>query len=858
MQDTTPSPASVDLSNCDREPIHQLGRVQSFGCLIILSRDFVVLSASLNVEDCFGLPHDKVVGANADDIFDRDAIHSIRQRLQLLRGPDTIERMFGVRLRPGGGLFDVAVHFSGNTIQIDFEPHRNEPELNASDFVRTMLSRLRHTVTFEAFFREAARQMKALTGFDRIMIYRFDPDGAGEVIAEVAKPSLVSYLGQRYPASDIPQQARILYERNWLRIIPDIYAEGSPLVPAAEPDGTVFDLSMSSVRAVSPIHIEYLQNMGVAASLSVSILRDGKLWGLFACHHYSPRNISFERRTAAELFGQMFSWILEGREREQNIAYEQRAQTLNQKIMTSSASGRPTMDTISGLLEELRDAVECDGVGVWNDGEISLSGTTPTREEFAEIAHFLNTQNLKGVLAVNDIGRVFPRAADFVDRAAGMLAVPISRAPRDYLVFFRAEVTRTVTWAGDPTKPAALGPNGIRLTPRKSFEAWKEVVRGQSAHWSEADIRIAENLRVTLLEIILRMTEENEKERKSSLERQELLIAELNHRVRNILGLIRGLINQGKHSTMTAEEFASVVGGRIQALARAHDQITRLNWAPGSVRGLIEAEAAAYLGGKADRMNYTGPEVSLEPEAFSTLALVVHELVTNSAKYGALSDSTGAVKIDWHIDKANQLVISWQESGGPPVTPPKRRGFGSTIIERSIPYDLAGQSEIHYELLGVRARMIIPARFVRTDIQSGLPTAEEHKIAGGISRDFFAGGVLILEDNLIIAMDAEAMLEQLGAKRIDIASNVRDALKTIEVSPPDYALLDINLGNENSVPVALKLLELKIPFAFATGYGERAPLPPELESVPVIQKPYMPEAIVAAMPFGQHEGRGGT
>jgi two-component sensor histidine kinase/CheY-like chemotaxis protein len=347
------------------------------------------------------------------------------------------------------------------------------------------------------------------------------------------------------------------------------------------------------------------------------------------------------------------------------------------------------------------------------------------------------------------------------------------------------------------------------------------------------------------------MTDAAEKERKSSQERQELLIAELNHRVRNILGLIRGLINQGKNSTMTAEQFASVVGGRIQALARAHDQITKMNWAPGGVRTLVESEADAYLGGKADRVNFTGPDVALEPEAFATLALVVHELVTNSAKYGALSDSTGLVQIDWHLDKADQLVIEWQESGGPPVKPPTRRGFGSTIIERSIPYDLAGQSEIHYELLGVRARMVIPARFVRTDVPVAPGRSSEKKQLGG--KSLFSGHVLILEDNLIIAMDAEAILERLGARRVDIASNVRDALRSIEKMRPDFALLDINLGSENSIPVALKLDELGIPFAFATGYGERAPLPPALSKVPVIQKPYLPEALVAAMPLGGRE-----
>lgn len=837
----------VDLNSCDTEPIHIPGQVQPYGFLLVLTREFEIISASENAGEFLGIPQERLVGATLDQFFSLRALRTIRGRMVMLRSPDAVERIFGVELRDGGSAFDVAVHFSGPYCILDAEPSTTEDALNASDFVRAMLTRLRHTATFEAFCREAARQMKALTGFDRVMVYRFDPDGAGEVIAEVAQAHLVSYLGLHYPASDIPKQARVLYTRNWLRIIPDINAKQIALNPPTGPAGP-FDLSMSVVRGVSPIHIEYLQNMGVGASMSVSILREGKLWGLFACHHYSPRIISFERRTAAELFGQMFSWILESREREQDVSYEARARELNERMMTAMASGKATLDTMKPLIDEIARIVECDGVALWSKEEATSSGITPTKDEIIGLVNFISKQAPKGVLAVNDISSIYPPAADFTERAAGMLAVPISRIPGDYLIFFRSEVTRSVTWAGDPTKPVTIGPNGTRLTPRKSFETWKEVVRGKSEHWRDADIRIAESLRVTLLEVILRMTDAAEKERRSAQERQELLIAELNHRVRNILGLIRGLIAQGKGSTETAEEFASVVGGRIQALARAHDQITKHNWAPGSVRVLIEAEAAAYLGGKANRVNFNGPEVALEPEAFATLALVVHELVTNSAKYGALCDSTGMVAIDWHIDKADQLVIEWQERGGPPVMPPKRRGFGSTIIERSIPYDLAGQSEIHYELLGVRARLVIPARFVRP--AQAVPSSPAQPAGERQQRDQnFYGTVLILEDNLIIAMDAEAIMERIGAKRIDIASNVRDALRTIEKSPPDYALLDINLGNENSVPVALKLKELDIPFAFATGYGERAPLPPELTDVPIVQKPYMPEALLAAIPL---------
>lgn len=838
---------TVDLTSCDREPIHIPGRIQSFGFLLALRNDFTIVAHSANAAEF--LKRSALIGSPLRDVFSRETLTHIRERLMLAQGPDSVERLFAVSLRPDMPPFDLAIHRSGNHLVVEGEPSETDSTLNSGEVVRSMLARLRNTHNFDVFCQTAARQIRWLTGFDRVMVYRFAPDGAGEVIAEAAEPTLESFLGLHYPASDIPKQARILYTRNWLRIISDIDDKPSPIEPDIL-DGTPLDLSMSVTRAVSPIHIEYLRNMGVRASLSISILHEGKLWGLFACHHYAPRRISFERRTAAELFGQMFSWILESRERERDVAYESRARELHNKMMAQLAAGKPGPETLRDFLGELRDTITCDGVGVWLDGKATLSGSTPTVADFERLVRHLRAMNLQDVFATNDVGKAVPRAGTLIDNAAGVLAIPVSRAAPDYLIFFRNEIARSVHWAGDPNKPVTAGPLGDRLTPRKSFELWREVVRGQSAHWTESDLRIASSLRMTLLEVIFRLTDAAEKERKAAQERQELLIAELNHRVRNILSLIRSLINQGKNSTMTAEEFASVVGGRIQALARAHDLITKTNWGPGSVRTLVAEETAAYLGGKAQRVIDKGPDVALEPEAFSTLALVVHELVTNSAKYGALCDSSGVVNITWDIDDTGALIISWQESGGPPVTPPLRRGFGTTIIERSIPYDLSGESEIHYELLGLRARLVIPARYVKI-VKSAAVTPRTQPVEE--EKTMFSGNVLVLEDNLIIAMDAEQIMTRLGAKRVELAGTVAEALHVVDSGQIDFALLDINLGTENSIPVALRLRELKIPFAFATGYGEGASLPSELKDAPIVQKPYMPESIVTVMPVTDRE-----
>ena len=404
---------------------------------------------------------------------------------------------------------------------------------------------------------------------------------------------------------------------------------------------------------------------------------------------------------------------------------------------------------------------------------------------------------------------------------------------------------RSVKWAGDPNKAYDVGPHGPRLSPRKSFEAWQEIVRGQSAPWTNADLHIAESLRVTLLEVILQLADLAARERRTAQERQELMIAELNHRVRNILSLVRGLVAHSKETSNNVEEFASVLGGRIQALARAHDQITSLNWAPAALRALVESEAGAYLGARADRIRLGGPDVALDPKAFATMALVVHEMMTNSAKYGALADSTGQVEVNWKVDPSAGLIIEWKESGGPPVQPPSRRGFGTTIIERSIPFDLNGDAELRFDLLGVQARFVIPSTYVEMMTGTKGGAARPEVLAEDEPR--LSGTALIVEDNLIIAMSAEVILLELGARHVETAASVRDALAIIERSKPTFALLDLNLGAENSIAVGKRLLELGVPFVFATGYGERAPIPEELSAAPVLQKPYTKDVVEGAL-----------
>ena len=836
----------VDLTNCDREPIHELGAVQPFGFLLALSVDWLIRRISANAEQFLGKPAEDLLGTSAIALLGEHAVHTLRNRLAMLRGDDAVERVFGLRIA-SGRCFDFALHMIGDTIVLEGEDCSEDAATDIGSAIRAMMARLDETGDSAAFYREGARQVRALTGFDRVMVYRFDRDGSGVVVAEAARAGIGSFLDLRYPASDIPQQARKLYVRTPFRIIADVNAEPVPVLPRLDESGAPIDLSLSVLRSVSPIHIEYLKNMGVGASLSISIIVEGQLWGLFACHHYAARCPSFERRSIAELFGQMFALKLESRERKELAAYELAARAASDRLLAAVAGDSTLLDNPEWLGTMMRETVPCDGIAIWLDGQISFSGMTPPAAAFSAITRRLNAMAAGRIFSTDRLADTLPAAAGYDDVAAGMLAIPISRRPRDYVLLFRQEKIRTVKWAGDPHKPAQLGPNGPRLTPRKSFELWSQEVRGRSEPFSNAELRVAEMLRASLIEVVLRLSDDAQEERRRFSERQELLIAELNHRVRNILGLIRGLVRQSLDPEADRRDTIHLLEGRIESLARAHDQITQDNWSPAPLLRLIETEAAAYLAGKAGRVETDGPAVLLHPQAFSTLALVLHELMTNSAKYGALSDS-GSVDIGWRIERDGDLAIAWRERGGPAVQPPKRQGFGTTIITRSIPYDLGGEADVRYPLTGLEADFRVPARHVEIDPRrAGRPAPPPEPAPGTTAPRLLSGVVLLVEDSLIIAMDAEDILTRLGARRVVTAGTLAQAREEIRREAFEAAVLDVNLGAETSLPLADDLSAADVPFLFATGYGEQLKLPPQHGGALVTQKPYTLASISRAI-----------
>ena len=588
--------------------------------------------------------------------------------------------------------------------------------------------------------------------------------------------------------------------------------------------------------------------MGVAASMSISVIVGGELWGLIACHHYSPRVLSTTRRVAAEIFGDFFSLHLEALKQKRKLDAASRARRSLDRVLQLASHQSDIADVLRDNLAAFDEIMSSDGSGLWINGNWHPHGIVPPASAIPALARFVSSVSDGRIWATHALSQRLSGAADYSANVSGLLAIPLSQRPRDYLFFFRREVIQTLNWAGNPEKSYETGPLGDRLTPRKSFAIWKEAVRNQAEPWSDADREIAEAARAALVEILLRHNEIVADERSRADVRQRMLNEELNHRVKNILAVIKSLVGHPTQEGRDLADYVASLKGRIQALALAHDQIAR-GGDGGSLRELLEADLTPYRD-RVSAIGLDGPELWLDSRAFSVMALVLHELSTNAAKYGALSSSAGRLDVTWQLTADGDCTLIWQESRGPKVSPPKREGFGTVLISRSVPYDLGGDSNVEYAASGVRARFMLPAKHVsRIDIRTEQKKAIQRSLPTQNFRSDLLSRVkiLLVEDQMLIAMDLEAMLASGGATHTVTSGSTDDALRILKGFAPDVAVLDINLGVGTSLPVAEELLKRNIPFIFATGYGDQSWIPPALSATPVVRKPYDGDELMQAI-----------
>ncbi len=471
---------------------------------------------------------------------------------------------------------DAFVYRSGELLVLELEPSgENHPE-DALALVQTMLGRVQQAGTTQAFCQGLADEVRRVSGFDRVMVYRFLPDGSGVVDAEARGDGVESFLGLHYPASDIPRQARELYLRNWIRLIPDACYTPAPILPADDPrDGSPLDLSHSLIRSVSPMHLEYLRNMGVVASMSLSIIVGGKLWGLIACHHMAPRFLSHRLRMACELFAQMASAKLETRVGADEFEAQLKSKRIHEELVTRMSREADLAQGLTRYKPNLLDFISAEGVGLWLDDQFTGLGQTPRPEQVANLVGWLNETAAEGVFHTDKLPLLYPPAALFADAASGLIALSVSKTPRDYVLWFRPEVIHTVTWAGDPSKPVETIDGGQRLSPRKSFAAWRQSVSLHSHPWRSAEVEAAKTLRLSLMEVILRRIDQVAREREKARVKQAVLTAELDRRLEQWQAVAAELKEEAQRRALVETELSQVLRSTVEDQEAERQRIAR-------------------------------------------------------------------------------------------------------------------------------------------------------------------------------------------------------------------------------------------------------------------------------------------
>ncbi len=704
----------ADLTTCDREPIHIPGSIQPHGALLVFDRETIEIEqVAGDTRLLLGIEPERIPGMPISRLLELEAEAFVNTRLAAGTAFVAPIMRLGVRTRSGSLPLDLTLHAIERTAILELEPARRTMT-GAGDPItqlKALLGAVQHTAGVEECCAAAAVAMRATTGFDRAMVYRFLPDGSGVIQSEDASPGLESFLGLHYPASDIPRQARELYRRNWLRAIPDIDYVPAPLYPPVNRrTGAPIDMSHCDLRSVSPIHLEYLRNMGVCASLSASLVCRDQLWGMLVLHHYSPRHVSADLRVACETFAQILSLHVEAKAQAETSALRIEARRAREALVDRLGGA----GEIGALLasHNLLQYLGATGGAVYVEGQLHLIGVTPTADEIVELVQWLNGIS-QPLFATEHLCSQYAPAAGFAAAASGLVAVGISRVPRDFVLWFRPEIGRTVRWAGDPSKPIKVDRHGARLTPRGSFSEWLEVSRMRSAPWSVVDLEAAEGLRVVLLETLLKSVDFARRER--MFEATKATAAELERRVAERTEQLRALasdleaaeererrqiardLHDDLGQTLAAARIrlsALCLDGREEVRGRANEVGSLIDRASGAIRSLASQLAPDVLHelGLSAALEWLGEEIErtfglkvdvaddglpkpLSHEARSIMYRAVRELLINVAKHAATERATVECR-----STAEQIIVRVSDEGVGYATTPlgtrSPRGLG--------------------------------------------------------------------------------------------------------------------------------------------------------------------------------------
>lgn len=506
MANSSPSklyPISVDLTNCDREPIHIIGKIQNHGFLVACDAESQIISRCS--DNLYALFHEKpqeLLGKPLDSILSKDFFS------ETLRGLDSKKVSYG-QITLNSGEFTLIAHRSTSELVLEFEKSRGILyPLNYQLRLSEIVSEINNHSDLTQMSNRAASLIKEYLEYDRVMIYQFDANWNGKVIAEQKEDHLESWLGLQYPATDIPKQARELFLKQGVRIINDVSSKTVDILSSKTySEDASLDLTRSELRAVSPIHIEYLGNMGVQATLTAAIVCENTLWGLVACHHYTPKYVNPYQRLSCKFLTQVFATRMQLETSDRSLKKLKRNSLIRSTLIDQIDQDEDIAFGLSAFEYTLMDLTDCTGAAICMDNEVTSLGSCPSTEQILEMTRAIRSLAKSKQYHTNSFSMDFEEALSYKEIASGVMCMFISNTKNNALLWFKPEVVKTVDWAGNPEKAVSLK-NDQRLSPRKSFKKWTEEQTGKSKPWEDYEISAAASLQQSIFEIIIQKYEE--------------------------------------------------------------------------------------------------------------------------------------------------------------------------------------------------------------------------------------------------------------------------------------------------------------------------------------------------------------
>lgn len=570
--------STLDLSNCDNEPIHIPGQIQSHGFMIAIDQNCVIKFYSENITSFFPGLANNLIGQHINTVEPlvgkNEPPDFIAQLINFGRANKSFDQTNPFSTDVLGVPFYLIISPAENYYLLEFEPVASDLKIDIQKMVGRSISEILADKDLGTLLNNTAAQVKKIIEYDRVMIYRFAADGHGEVIAEAKNDDLPAWLGLHYPASDIPKQARELYKLNYTRIIADVHAPTSKIITTQNAtNGVPLDMTQSQLRAVSPIHIQYLKNMKVDSSFSISLIYKKELWGLIACHNYSPRFIDYKARDSAKLIGQILSSALEFRQDEANQLLQDKFKVSVDQLSKNMLKSNSIEDALTRQGTTLLDVTNASGAVLVYENSIIKMGKTPTDDEITGLANWLKTNTDESFYYTNELISVYPDAEKFKQAGSGIMAITLSNELSEYIIWFKPGHIEKITWAGNPDKPVEIAADGVmKISPRHSFDAWTEQVAGKSEQWLDEEVKSATRLKAEVTYAInqkagaIRMLNERLKQAYEELDTFSFTIS---HDLKNPLSTIKGyaqMLTRVKDMQPQALETLSRISNRVDKM----------------------------------------------------------------------------------------------------------------------------------------------------------------------------------------------------------------------------------------------------------------------------------------------------